>query len=190
MQRAGWVLRGPAARTVRGSHPTAFSGVASFSLDSQPKLPGPCLLYPAPFLSAANEPTSHQRPICRRQGQSPEAVGPRSFDVRDRRTARTHQAHDWTVGLGCGAAESWRSATAPVRRGWIHAQRAGCRRANDAEDRPMTNSPKSILLPIFLRLKKAPTPIGLVLKPNPSDEDDGSGYRALRLSPSAMKGAE
>jgi hypothetical protein len=54
----------------------------------------------------------------------------------------------------------------------------------------MTNSPKSILLPIFLRLKKAPTPIGLVLKPNPSDEDDGSGYRALRLSPSAMKGAE
>jgi hypothetical protein len=43
-------------------------------------------------------------------------------------------------------------------------------------------SPREVLKPIFLRLKKAPTPIGLVLKPNPSDEDEGSGYRALRLS--------
>lgn len=52
-------------------------------------------------------------------------------------------------------------------------------------------TPRDVLKPIFLRLKKAPTPIGLVLKPNDDSGDDGSGYRALRLSrQSAMEVGE
>jgi hypothetical protein len=49
--------------------------------------------------------------------------------------------------------------------------------------------PRDVLLAAFARIKRAPIPIALVLKPNPCDGDDGSGYRALRLSPTAMKGA-
>jgi hypothetical protein len=51
-------------------------------------------------------------------------------------------------------------------------------------------SPRDVLLETFARLKKR-TPIGLVLKPNDHSGDDGSGYRALRLSrQSAMEVGE
>jgi len=52
------------------------------------------------------------------------------------------------------------------------------------------HSAKAVIRETFLRsFTMAKTPLKLVLKPK-GNGDDGSGYRALRLSASPMKGAE